>query len=123
MMPLAFYGIVLYSYCTVDGPNKKALLTFSGGNYGKAFATVVNKRGIESTVVMPTSVPVDRVELIRSLGSNVVQYDTSVLRSKLKERIDAGNEIYLDPFDDIDLIQGYASCALEILDVSQKNIN
>lgn len=40
-------------------------ITFSAGNYGKAFSHCLRKRGLKGLVLMPHTAPDDRVELIK----------------------------------------------------------
>ncbi len=85
-------------------PAGKEVFTYSGGNYGKAFATMAKKLGLKSRVLMPKSAPKDRVELIRSLGSTAEVYDTMFqVCAKRDEYLKNGME-YLDPFDDFELV-------------------
>ena len=46
-----------------DGVNHP--VTFSAGNYGKAFSHCLSKRGLKGLVLMPHTAPDDRVELIK----------------------------------------------------------
>ena len=43
----------------------KQAVTFSAGNYGKAFAHCFSKRGLKGLVLMPHTAPDDRVTLIK----------------------------------------------------------
>ena len=45
-----------------DGVNRP--VTFSAGNYGKAFSHCLSKRGLKGLVLMPHTAPDDRVALI-----------------------------------------------------------
>lgn len=43
----------------------KEAVTLSAGNYGKAFAYCMSKKGLKGLVLMPHTAPDDRVEMIK----------------------------------------------------------
>ena len=54
-----------------DGPPHPRLLTMSAGNYGKAFAVLTSRLGLQGLVVMPDTTPSNRAQLIRvGVGSS-----------------------------------------------------
>ena len=89
----------------------------SGGNYGKAFATLVNslERKIKNTVLVPSSAPDDKARLIESLGSVVHRPPTSRLVEEI-EKLKQDGYTYVNPVDDDYLISGYSSLPFEIID-------
>lgn len=92
------------------------LVTFSGGNYGKAFAMQTKALKIPSLVVMSNRVPSNRVDLIRSFGADVELVDSADLVSTVQKRGREENSLYVDPFDDYRLIAAYGSIGFEILE-------
>uniref|UniRef100_A0A914VTF1 L-serine ammonia-lyase n=1 Tax=Plectus sambesii TaxID=2011161 RepID=A0A914VTF1_9BILA len=106
------------AHLDVDDPSAAHLFTISGGNYGKAFATLVNRKAYKNTVLMPTSAPLERVALIESLGSTVVRVDTSQLLDKVQE-YQASGLTFVDSIDDHNLVNGYSSLGFELADVFQ----
>jgi len=95
-------------------PGQK-LVTFSGGNYGKAFSMVTGIMKIPSRVIMAKTVPSNRIGVIKSFGSEVELVDSTELVSTIQKRQSEGM-LYLDPFDDYNLIAAYGAVGFEILE-------
>jgi len=91
-------------------------ITMSSGNYGKAFAHCVGKLPGKSVCVMPKSAPSHTVESIESMGVEVVKTDSTLLMNEVNRLVEKEGFIFCHPFDDVDLISGYASSALELLE-------
>ncbi|XP_046353314.2 L-threonine dehydratase catabolic TdcB-like [Haliotis rufescens] len=94
----------------------KIPITMSAGNYGKAFATYLHQRDIPGKCMIPDTAPQSRVHLIQSLGVSVEQMRTADLQAAVDDYTSDGSHVFCHPFDDIHLIAGYASVAMEILD-------
>ncbi|KAK7490025.1 hypothetical protein BaRGS_00018725 [Batillaria attramentaria] len=92
---------------TCDLSNKK-LLTMSAGNYGKAFAYYLSRKGLVGKCVMPITAPDNRVALIK-------QTPTSELQPTVDQLVSQGHH-YCHSFDDRDLMAGHGTCALEVLE-------
>jgi len=92
------------------------LITMSAGNYGKAFAHCVGRRSAKSVCVMPHTAPQQRASLIQGMGVEVVKVEPSDIQLEVGKRVKEDGFIYCHPFDDVDLIAGYGSCALEFLE-------
>ena len=89
-------------------------ITMSAGNYGKTFAMMCQaQEGVSGMVCMPDTAPIDRIDLIQSYGSQVLTTPSSKLQELVQSYAD--ERIFLHPFDDMDLIYGYASIANEIM--------
>ena len=56
---------------------KKGVVCASSGNHGKALAYSAKKLGIPATVVIPTTAAPIKVEAIKALGAEVVQFDVT----------------------------------------------
>ncbi|XP_067683723.1 L-threonine ammonia-lyase-like [Haliotis asinina] len=94
----------------------KIPITMSAGNYGKAFATYLHQQGVPGKCMIPNTAPQSRVHLIQSLGVSVEQMPTAELQTAVDNYTKDGSHVYCHPFDDIHLIAGYASVAMEILE-------
>lgn len=93
----------------------------SAGNAGASFAKLSSLLGVEdATVIMPSSVPPERVRRVERLGASVKLVEASLLRETAERlRLDEG-KVLVHPFDDIDLIAGHGSVGLEIMDQAGK---
>ncbi len=95
---------------------EKSLITMSAGNYGRAFAYMCKELNLKGHVVMPNTAPDNRVELIRSHGLEVELVPSKdIMVCVDKHSIDEGM-LFMHPFDDTNLIAGYGSIGLEILE-------
>ncbi|MHB8565760.1 MAG: threonine ammonia-lyase [Nitrososphaerales archaeon] len=96
----------------------KGLITASSGNHGLAVAFVAHKLGIAATIVLPQNVIPDKLAIIRSLGAKTVfagtQQDERAARAK--EIQGAEGQIFIQPFNDPEVIAGQGTCGLEILE-------
>lgn len=99
---------------------EKKLITMSAGNYGKAFAYALQKHKLSGLCLMPITAPQSRVELIKGYGIKVEQSPTSQIQASVDEYVKEKNYNFLHSFDDLDLIAGYGSASLEILEEDVK---
>ncbi len=94
------------------------LVVASAGNHGRAVALAALARGVECTVCMPAEAPVSKVAAVERLGARVRLQGDSVeaalaLATELAE--DTGAAL-VHPFDDLDVIAGQGTLALELLE-------
>lgn len=94
----------------------KKLLTMSAGNYGKAFAYYLGEKGLSGKCIMPLTAPDNRVTLIKSMGVSVEQAPTAELQPTVDQYVSEKGYLFCHSFDDLDLIAGHGTCALEVLD-------
>jgi len=96
---------------------RRGVITFSTGNHGKAVAYVAGRTGIPAVVCVSEHVPTYRVELIRSLGAEVVvKGDSQDEAEKEYFRImEARGMVPVVPFDDPFIVAGQGTIALEML--------
>ncbi|OWF45249.1 uncharacterized protein LOC110457279 isoform X1 [Mizuhopecten yessoensis] len=95
---------------------EKKLITMSAGNYGKAFAYALNKMGLSGLCLMPLTAPSSRVQLIKGYGVEVEQLPTSDLLSAVDKYVTEKGYTFLHSFDESNLIAGYGSASLEVLE-------
>ncbi|XP_078409513.1 L-threonine dehydratase catabolic TdcB-like isoform X3 [Cetorhinus maximus] len=91
-------------------------ITMSAGNYGKAFAYASKHFGHQGKVLMADTAPASKTALIASYGVEVEQIPSKSLLPTVEQLVKDQKMIFLDPFDDIDLIAGHGSIGLEILE-------
>ncbi|XP_025091966.1 uncharacterized protein LOC112562733 isoform X1 [Pomacea canaliculata] len=100
---------------TQDLTDKK-LVTMSAGNYGKAFAYYLQSARVSGVCVMPVTAPENRVQLIRSLGVEVELRALPDLQVTVDKHVAEEGYVLCHSFDDLHLIAGHASCAMEVLE-------
>lgn len=94
---------------------EKGVVAASSGNHGKGVAYAAKLLNIPSTIVLPDTAPVIKVEGIRALGANVVQCklpERHIVTEKLSSEY--GYAI-IHPYDDFDIMAGQGTAGLEIL--------
>jgi len=97
------------------------LVTASAGNHGRAVAQAARIRGISCEVFMPSEAPVSKVAAVEALGASVNLSGGSVEEALALARERAASvrgegPALVHPFDDLDVIAGQATVALELLE-------
>ncbi len=95
-----------------------ALVTASAGNHGRAVADAARIKGVPCTVFMPRDATVSKVAAVERLGAHVHLEGTSVEEAlELAAACAAERSATLvHPFDDLDVIAGQGTLALELLE-------
>lgn len=93
-----------------------SVIAASGGNHAQGVAYAASKLGLKSTLVMFHGVPECKINACKAYGSDVVIYgeefqDAFDFSYKLVKESKAD---YVHPFNDIDIVAGQATIALEI---------
>ena len=57
-------GVINQLLTLPDGSETQQYIAMSAGNYGKAFVYIANKMGLNGTIIMPDTAPLNRAELI-----------------------------------------------------------
>ncbi|MBT3548719.1 MAG: threonine ammonia-lyase, biosynthetic [Gammaproteobacteria bacterium] len=101
--------------------NISYLIAASAGNHAQGVALSSKKLGIKAIIVMPKTTPMIKVNAVKSLGAQVIlegdsyddAYDFAIQKSK-NESLE-----FIHPYDDLDVIAGQGTIALEIMDQLQ----
>ncbi len=96
---------------------KRGVIAASAGNHAQGVALAAQKLGIQATIVMPRTTPRIKVESVIALGAQTVlygdTYDEAYVHSQ--ELANKHGYTYVHPYDDMDVIAGQGTVALEIL--------
>lgn len=97
---------------------KRGVIASSAGNHAQGVALAGNMLGIRTTIVMPRYTPLIKVEATRNYGADVIlegeDYDGAYKRAiELQEE---RGYTFVHPFNDMDVIEGQGTIALEILE-------
>lgn len=100
-----------------DEQRKAGVIAASAGNHAQGVALSAFKMGVEATIVMPVTTPPIKVDAVKRLGAKVVlQGDSYDEASKFAQQLVAEKKLtYIHPYDDIDVIAGQGTIALEML--------
>jgi threonine dehydratase len=93
------------------------LVTASAGNHARALAQAARVRGVDCAVFMPRDAPVSKVAAVERLGADVELDGESVDEALglARERAERTGAALVHPFDDLDVIAGQGTLALELL--------
>jgi threonine dehydratase len=97
---------------------KRGVVAASAGNHAQGVALAAEKLGIKATIFMPIGASLPKVQATRGYGAEVV-----LIGATFAEALKASQEyakesgaVFIPPFDNIDVITGQGTVALEILD-------
>ncbi len=101
------------------GPRAAAgLVTASAGNHGRAVARAARLTGVSCEVFMSRDASVSKVAAVQRLGASV-ELDGASVEEALglaRQRAEGTDAALVHPFDDLDVIAGQATLALELLE-------
>ncbi|MBS4021137.1 MAG: threonine ammonia-lyase [Dethiobacter sp.] len=96
---------------------QKGLIASSAGNHAQGVAYAAQRLGVEATIVMPETAPLIKVEATESYGANVILsgdcYDAACFEATRQE--ENNNFVFIHAFNDLDVIEGQGTIALEVL--------
>lgn len=101
-----------------DEEKKHGIIASSAGNHAQGVAYASKKANIKSTIVMPKTTPLIKVNSTKAYGSEVILYGDCYDEAyqKAKEISKEKNLTFIHPFNDKDVIAGQGTIALEILE-------
>ncbi|WP_407268229.1 threonine ammonia-lyase [Radiobacillus sp. PE A8.2] len=96
----------------------KGVIAASAGNHAQGVALAASKRGIPAKIFMPESTPETKAEATSNYGATIVltgdsfqeAYEAAILEQQKT------NSIFIEPFDDLDVMAGQGTIALEMLE-------
>lgn len=101
-----------------EDKKQKGLIASSAGNHAQGIAYAANKLGIKATIVMPETTPLIKVQATENYGAKVVLkgnvYDDAYEEARRLEK--ENGYIFVHPFDDLDVMAGQGTIALEIIE-------
>lgn len=96
----------------------KGVITASAGNHAQGVAYAAQKLGVKAVIAMPATTPIIKVEATRAFGAEVVLYGDS-FDDAYERAVELQKEhgyIFIHPFDDLEVLLGQGTTALEIID-------
>ncbi|MBP2644686.1 MAG: threonine dehydratase [Firmicutes bacterium] len=95
----------------------RGVIASSAGNHAQGVGYAAQLLGVKATVVMPATTPIIKVEATKSFGTEVILYGDSYDEAykKALELQAAHNYVFIHPFDDVDVLLGQGTLALEII--------
>ena len=96
---------------------EKGVVTHSSGNHAQALALAARLKGMNATIVMPENAPTVKIAAVRGYGAEVIlcQPTLEAREAGVQEVIQRTGAELIHPYDDVRVIAGQATCALEFL--------
>ncbi len=95
----------------------RGVIAASAGNHAQGIGYAAQMLGVKATIVMPETTPIIKVEATKKFGVQVVLHgDTYDDACRKARELEAENGyVFVHPFDDLDVMLGQGTVALEIL--------
>ncbi len=108
-----------------ESERKAGVVAASAGNHAQGVALAATRLGVHSRIVMPRTTPGIKVEAVGRFGGEaVLEGDSYDEAATLAGRIrDEEGRILVHPYDDLDVIAGQGTVAMEILHQHQGEID
>jgi threonine dehydratase len=105
-----------------EDEKKRGVIAASAGNHAQGVAYSAKVFGIPSTIVMPETTPLLKVENTRNLGANIILHGSNYDEAYEYAQDQAKKEslTFIHPFADDDVIAGQGTIALEMLEELQE---
>lgn len=101
-----------------EAKRAKGVVAASAGNHAQGVALAASTLGISSTVYMPQSAPLPKIDATRQYGAEVRLIGTAIT-----DAIDAATEFsresgatFIHPYDDRDIVAGQGTLGLELIE-------
>jgi threonine dehydratase len=96
---------------------RHGVVTHSSGNHGLAVAWAAERLGVRAVVVMPADAPRIKLEGVRRHGAELVLVpDRGLRESTMARLVEEQGLVPIPPYDHSDVVDGQATCGLEILE-------
>lgn len=98
-----------------------SVATHSSGNHAQALSRVALHTGITAHVVMPENSLTSKIHATRDYKAQITfcKPTLEARESTLREVMAASGAVEIHPYDNIEIIAGQATCAIEILEETQ----
>lgn len=99
-----------------DKQKKNGVATHSSGNHAAALARAATVAGIKSYIVMPSNAPEIKKKAVKGYGGEIIECEPNLQarETTLQEVVDRTGATFIPPYDYMDVIEGQATCALEM---------
>ena len=104
--------------CLSKEEKERGVIACSAGNHAQGVALSAKENGIKAVICLPDGAPISKVEATKSYGAEVCLvpgvYDDAY--KKALELRDEKGYTFIHPFNDLDVIAGQGTIALELLE-------
>lgn len=111
-----------------EGKTRDGIVCASAGNHAQGVAFSCRQFGIRGTIFMPVTTPKQKLEQVEMFGGNTIEIrlagDTfDAAKSAALDFAAASGAAFIHPFDDVQIIEGQATLALEILEQQKEALD
>lgn len=105
-----------------DEQKAKGVITHSSGNFAQALAFAAKCAGIKAVIVMPQSVVPAKRDAVLGYGAEIVYSGNKPgdREEKCEEIKNNSGAVFIHPSNDINVICGHSSCAIELINDAEK---
>ncbi|TVP48300.1 MAG: pyridoxal-phosphate dependent enzyme [Mongoliibacter sp.] len=99
-----------------DEFKKNGVATHSSGNHAAALARAAKVAGIPSYIVMPSNAPEIKKKAVKGYGGEIIECEPNLIarETTLQEVVEKTGATFIHPYDNRDVVEGQATCALEM---------
>lgn len=110
-------GALYKVYKIAQSSKSRGVIAASAGNHAQGVAYAASVFGLNSIIVMPETASISKIEATKSYGADVILYGKvyDEAYEKAKEIAEEKGYEFVHAFDDLDVIAGQGTIALEIL--------
>lgn len=96
----------------------KGVATHSSGNHAAALARAAGVAGIPSYIVMPSNAPEIKKKAVKGYAGEIIECEPNLKarETTLEAVVARTGATFIPPYDFMDVIEGQATCALELLE-------
>ncbi len=104
-------------YNLSESEKRQGVICASAGNHAQGVAFAASQLGIKATVVMAKIAPLAKIDATRGYGAEVILHGDNFDEAYqyAKELRDKNNSIFIEPYNDYQVMAGQGTIALEIL--------
>ncbi|MEQ1598983.1 MAG: threonine ammonia-lyase, biosynthetic [Methylotenera sp.] len=97
---------------------KRGVIAASAGNHAQGVALAAQKLKCRAVIVMPTTTPAIKINAVKARGAEVILFGDSYSDAYVKalELEKSEHLTFVHPYDDVDVIAGQGTIAMEILE-------
>ncbi|GGK84475.1 threonine ammonia-lyase, biosynthetic [Amphritea balenae] len=100
-----------------EAERQRGVIAASAGNHAQGLALSAKILGVQATIVMPKTTPDIKINNVRALGAEVILHGTAFDDAAAHSRklVKEQGMTYVHPYDDVDVIAGQGTIAMELL--------
>ena len=97
----------------------RGVVAISAGNHAQATSWACSQFGIKSKIIMPHTASQSKIDATESYGGEVILTKEKMMDT-CQKLIDEENLSFVHPFDDLDILMGQGTVALEVINEIKK---